>query len=744
MSDLWTFSSSSAPPISHHSTLSQSPPFISPAFSSLSPGHHGNRPQAQVPFYHLSPHAQVSSPHLSEPQVTSSQLLYQHQQTSPHCVSWSQVTSPHHSQPQITSSPLLPQEQAASPHFPPPYITSPHHAAQTSSHFLLEPQYHISNQVQDPGLDDPNWSRADPPSEPSSFSCQDQTTGHLDLHNQSQFGTHHRDGLENTHTFFAGGVYEQDDTPGPLQDTWRPLLSQLQCSPLGRVSGDVGPARWSSSPAEDSFHSNAPQPFCSPNTPGPSPHYPQTPAVSSPGPHVHPREERLDFHTQTPRQLSLDKTLSCCMQFDSFPPMTSEPHQSGQHLLQSHSELTQDQAGLLHTTGNSESCFSPQGRGQQVSSSAQPPGPPAGMSWREEGGGAAGGRGGGGAAQSDWTWVKQPQTKSRPEAPDCRLMCSVCKRDFRSLPALNGHMRSHSGSRSAGGASSPLAPPSVPLVMPVTVPVQSRHTARVCRGGQRRRAVLYRSLLHRDEEEDEGHYTPPPMLCPVRVGPGLYCSLTTRGRQRTQTVQIHSSHDDPVAMETAAPPPGTLRTGLSKPRINVGQGFQAQIPPLQDRKHAHSDSHNALRLWTPRDGLESPVSQQRVEALLMMARSSVVPGGGASPESALHVLSECRGDFLLTVEKLLSPPEVSNNLHPAQQSTRVSWSAAERRLMVKSLQLHHKDFSRVQRDVQTKSLSQCVEFYYLWKKKLSLSARTSAGLTVSLPDAHGQKSSKIT
>lgn len=36
-----------------------------------------------------------------------------------------------------------------------------------------------------------------------------------------------------------------------------------------------------------------------------------------------------------------------------------------------------------------------------------------------------------------------------------------------------------------------------------------------------------------------------------------------------------------------------------------------------------------------------------VEALLMMARSSVVPGGGASPEFALHVLSECRGDFLV-------------------------------------------------------------------------------------------------
>ena len=39
-----------------------------------------------------------------------------------------------------------------------------------------------------------------------------------------------------------------------------------------------------------------------------------------------------------------------------------------------------------------------------------------------------------------------------------------------------------------------------------------------------------------------GHYTPPPMLCPLRVGPGLYCSLTIRGQQRVQTVQLHNTH----------------------------------------------------------------------------------------------------------------------------------------------------------------------------------------------------------
>ncbi|XP_034467445.1 zinc finger protein 541-like isoform X2 [Hippoglossus hippoglossus] len=295
------------------------------------------------------------------------------------------------------------------------------------------------------------------------------------------------------------------------------------------------------------------------------------------------------------------------------------------------------------------------------------------------------------------------------------------------------------------------------VVMPVSVPVQSRVASKACRGGQRRcsrtspatgGAVLYRSLMHLEEQEVvtrgsaaarevEGHYTPPLMLCPIRAGPGLYCSVTTRRQRRAQTVQLHSPNNglsDLVAMETPT-------AEINKPRINVGRGFQAEIPPLRNHKYAHSDSQNALWLWTPCDELEKPVNQQRVTTLLTMARSSVVPGGGASPEHALHVLSQSAGDFLLTLEKLLSTPESSDQSHAGQLITDVAWSAGETTSLVKSLRLHRKDFSRVQRAVQTKSVSQCVEFYYLWKKKLSLRARPPAGLTVTLPETNVRSSS---
>nr|XP_046223448.1 transcriptional-regulating factor 1-like isoform X2 [Oncorhynchus gorbuscha] len=344
------------------------------------------------------------------------------------------------------------------------------------------------------------------------------------------------------------------------------------------------------------------------------------------------------------------------------------------------------------------------------------------------------------------------------ETPNCsRLMCSVCQRDFKSLPALNGHMRSHRGLRGQPDRSQtyrtkegviPGSP--VPIVMPVSVPVRlpaspfpcleeehqegedegrrgwkerkkekrrdpHRHSALVLPRQSTRGAVVFQSVLRSIVQLTE--YTPPPMLRPDRDGTGLYCSLTT------------SDGDMLMSGEHLM---------KNKPRINVGIGFQADVPPLQDQRHSNSDIHKALVLWTPWDGLENSSTQHRVECLLMMSCSSVCPGGGTNSEYALHSLSESRGDFLGTLEKMLLQhwPMTANSLSSYHYAGSDTWSPVEKRLVKKAFMMYQKDFHRIQKTVGTKSVSQCVEYYYTWKRRLRLNVKTPVGLASTLPEVY--------
>ncbi|XP_041710080.2 transcriptional-regulating factor 1-like [Coregonus clupeaformis] len=343
------------------------------------------------------------------------------------------------------------------------------------------------------------------------------------------------------------------------------------------------------------------------------------------------------------------------------------------------------------------------------------------------------------------------------ETPNCsRLLCSVCQRVFKSLPALNGHMRSHGGLRGQTGRTQthrtqkegviPVSP--VPMLMPVSVPVRLPASPHPCLEEERqegedegrrernesrkdkrryhhrpsplvlpchstRGAVVFQSIL-RSTVVTEAYYTAPPMLRPDREGTGLYSSLTT-------------SDGDLVK-------PGEQPIKI-KPRINVGIGFQAEVPPLQDQRHSHSDPHNALVLWTPWDALENSSTQHRVECLLMMSCSSVCPGGGTNSEYALHSLSESRGDFLGTLEKMLLQhwPRRHNSLTPYHYAGSDKWSPVEKKLVNKAFMMYQKDFHRIQKMVGTKSVSQCVEYYYTWKRRLRLNVRSPVRLASTLP-----------
>lgn len=349
-----------------------------------------------------------------------------------------------------------------------------------------------------------------------------------------------------------------------------------------------------------------------------------------------------------------------------------------------------------------------------------------------------------------------PNRETLPERADGKnkLTCSVCLKEFKSLPALNGHMRSHGGVRTSPNFKQEISKKPHPNAAkleenfkplpdkkkyrhrpePLFIPPPSFNFSTSHSG-----ATLYQSQLRSprvlgDHLLDRTHelppYTPPPMLSPVRHGSGLFSSVITSSHSTahtqlpltplTPTPRVllcrSSSIDGSVIPVTPGPGEQTV-----EPRINIGSRFQADIPELQDKLLMEKDVHKATLVWKPWPELENKVFQQRVEDLLNMSCSSVLPGGGTNSEYALHSLFEAKGDIMVTLEKLLLRKPVRLKCHPLANyhyAGSDKWTHQERRLFKEALSTYSKDFIFVQKMVKSKTVAQCVEYYYTWKKIL--------------------------
>ncbi|KAJ0055517.1 hypothetical protein NL108_005369 [Boleophthalmus pectinirostris] len=212
--------------------------------------------------------------------------------------------------------------------------------------------------------------------------------------------------------------------------------------------------------------------------------------------------------------------------------------------------------------------------------------------------------------------------------------------------------------------------------------------------------TTFPSMLQCESRQRRAHFTPQPLLNPLRRGTGLYSSLR---------------HKDQDCGEEQQPGPGVL------PCINVGPDFQADIPPclfangVEDRSRDEDKSPPEHLLWKPWNELTYNASvQEQVEKLLQMSSSSCVPGGGTNTELALHCLHRCHGDIMVTLEMLLfTQPRPAGDYHYPGADV---WTEKEKRLFTAALETYGKDFSLIHTQVKTKTVNQCVEFYYLWKR----------------------------
>ncbi|KPP61641.1 hypothetical protein Z043_120238 [Scleropages formosus] len=158
-------------------------------------------------------------------------------------------------------------------------------------------------------------------------------------------------------------------------------------------------------------------------------------------------------------------------------------------------------------------------------------------------------------------------------------------------------------------------------------------------------------------------------------------------------------------------------------RINVGIRYQAEVPDLRDLTAAQRDQHQAELVWAPLPEPESKSAQlERVDDLTRLACSSALCGGGTNQELAMHCLYECKGDILGALTLLLLKNPIFSKTHPLgdyHYSGSDSWTSAEKKGFNKGIAVYKKDFFMVQKMVSTKTVAQCVEFYYSYKKQSS-------------------------
>uniref|UniRef100_A0A8C0BHR2 Mitotic deacetylase associated SANT domain protein n=1 Tax=Buteo japonicus TaxID=224669 RepID=A0A8C0BHR2_9AVES len=190
-------------------------------------------------------------------------------------------------------------------------------------------------------------------------------------------------------------------------------------------------------------------------------------------------------------------------------------------------------------------------------------------------------------------------------------------------------------------------------------------------------------------------YTPPPILSPVREGSGLYFNaiLSSSGHSVPPPMTPKSAHRTLLRSNSSEVTPPVLTvvgeaTPVSiEPRINVGTRFQAEIPSLQDRSLAAVDEHKAELVWQPWGDLET---------------NKVTQENGKNVEGW--------GNHLLVKASVTT-------FFPTGSD---KWKVAEKKLFNKGIAIYKKDFFLVQKLIKTKTVAQCVEFYYTYKKQVKI------------------------
>nr|UEK51590.1 HOX-like protein 8 [Parasacculina yatsui] len=211
-------------------------------------------------------------------------------------------------------------------------------------------------------------------------------------------------------------------------------------------------------------------------------------------------------------------------------------------------------------------------------------------------------------------------------------------------------------------------------------------------------------------------YTPPPILPPSRAGSGLYWNLlaesglagsypsSSSGTSQCPPLQDQQDYCSELPPETDV-----------KPHPNIGPMYQAEVPEVLNNEPL--STHHADLLWNPRY-LEH-IEQRELDLYLEFACCASSPAGGRSKEYALCLLHMNYGNIKNSMLQLMQPLPHLPNGHPLQDFTymeSLKWSPREIQTLQNALARYNKDFRLVAQEIGTRTVRQCVQFYYYWKK----------------------------
>nr|XP_020853072.1 mesoderm induction early response protein 3 isoform X4 [Phascolarctos cinereus] len=161
--------------------------------------------------------------------------------------------------------------------------------------------------------------------------------------------------------------------------------------------------------------------------------------------------------------------------------------------------------------------------------------------------------------------------------------------------------------------------------------------------------------------------------------------------------------------------PGNSSEDLRK-EIMVGLQYQAEIPPYLGKYSGNEKAYENedQLLWSPDVVLESKVKEYLVETSLRtgsektMARTCEETHTRDN-EQALYELLKCNHNVKEAIERYCSNGKASQEM--------TAWTEEECRNFEHALLIYGKDFHLIQKNkVRTRTVAECVAFYYMWKK----------------------------